>query len=783
MATTDTTVEAAPESAVEQSNITWDGKDFPYKPDPDLPISSKLKLHRAKPDTELDPITFEVLSTKLWNINEEHADTIQRVSGSPVVVDNYDFNTSITTESGEPFLFAPYIQYFAGAAEYIVKYTLENRSESPGINPGDIFISNDCLIAGSHQMDVGIYAPVFVDGELFCWVFNACHARDTGGTEPGSFCIQAESIFWDPPMMRAVKLADENGIRSDAEDTFLRFSRIPHMLALEIRSQIAGITRARARIEGLFETYSTDIVKATMNKLIDDTEAAVADRLRGLPDGKWTDVVYCGGAFPGDREVHKTVVTMEKKGDQLYFDNHGTDPQVAAFNCGFGQWRSAIGCALTHMLAYDHKLCVGGAIRNAHFDAEIGTISTVNREGAFSTLHPQLLTIFQAEKVIGKMLFPDPEQREHLMATSMLSTCGWVTHSGTDQWGNQFATVTLDHSAGGLGAFATRDGIDQGGTTFWPKSEAPDCEAWEQFFPVLYLYRRAALNAGHGKFRGGNGIAFAFIGHGTEDQAYSTISVATGTPTQTGVFGGHHGGTGLYYGVGGSNIQEEFASGRIPAGPDDVRALQGDGRVLGAKTNGLPLGPSDVIEQIVFGGGGYGDPLERDPDAVLLDIETGQVSEQIAEEIYGVKLSGPGELDAEGTADLRDEIRAGRLRDATMPAEMPDRSGSFDVIVDVAEALAVADVDGTPMLVCTRGEGTVLCSLDENYKDHVARLDTSLHEINGGVFTDPKVDTDADVVYRQYFCPVTGTLLDNELTVREAPPVWDMKIDAESLPR
>jgi N-methylhydantoinase B len=781
MASTDTTVETPPSVLAEPIN-TWDGKDFPYKPDDDLPISDKLTLHTAKPDTELDPITFEVLSTKLWNINEEHADTIQRVSGSPVVVDNYDFNTSITTESGVPFLFAPYIQYFAGAAEYIVKYTLENRSDSPGINPGDIFVSNDCLIAGSHQMDVGIYAPVFIDGELFCWVFNACHARDTGGTEPGSFCIQAENIFWDPPMMRAVKLADENGIRSDAEDTFLRFSRIPHMLALEIRSQIAGVTRARARVEGLFETYSPDTVKATMNKLIDDTEAAVAERLREVPDGKWTDVVYCGGAFPGDRDVHKTVVTMEKKGDKLFFDNHGTDPQVAAFNCGFGQWRSAIGCALTHMLAYDHKLCVGGAIRTAEFDAEIGTISSVNREGAFSSLHPQLLTIFQAEKVIGKMLFPDPDQREHLIATSMLSTCGWVTHSGTDQWGNQFASVTLDHSAGGLGAFATRDGIDQGGTTFWPKSEAPDCEAWEQFFPVLYLYRRAALNAGHGKFRGGNGIAFALIGHGTTDQVYSTISVASGTPTQTGVFGGHHGGTGLYYGVGDSNVQELFARGEIPSGPDDVRALSGDGRVLGAKTNGLPLGPGDVIEQIVFGGGGYGDPLERDPEAVLNDIETGQVSTEIAEKIYGVIVKG-SDLDAEATADLRDSIRSKRLSDATMPEKMPDLSGPFDLIIDIAEALAVADVDGTPMIVCTRGDGAVICSLDENYKDHVARHDTALTEINPDVFTDPAKDTDADVVYRQYFCPVTGTLLDNELTIREAPPVWDMRIDASSLPR
>src|ERR687888_1892490 len=122
--------------------IVWDGKDFPYKPDDDLRVSPDLKLHRGRDIGDLDPITFEVLSTKLWNINEEHGDTIHRVSGSPVVVDAYDFNTSITTELGEPFLFAPYIQYFGGAAEYTVKYTLENRSANPGVRRGDVFISN-----------------------------------------------------------------------------------------------------------------------------------------------------------------------------------------------------------------------------------------------------------------------------------------------------------------------------------------------------------------------------------------------------------------------------------------------------------------------------------------------------------------------------------------------------------------------------------------------------------------------------------------------------------------
>jgi N-methylhydantoinase B len=761
--------------------VVWDGKDFPYKPGERLDVSPDLKLHEHAAAEDIDPITFEVLNTKLWNINEEHADTIHRVSGSPVVVDGYDFNTSITTETGEPFLFGPYIQYFGAAAELTVKYTLENRSANPGIDPGDVFILNDCLIAGSHQMDVGVYAPVFAGDELFCWVYNACHSRDVGGTAPGSFCIEAENIYWDPPMLRAVKLADADGIRADIEDTYLRFSRIPHLLALELRSQLAGITRARIRIEELLDAYSPDVVKATMNKLIDDTERAAAQRLRSLPDGRWSDVVACGGAFPGDREVHKTVVSLEKRGDELFFDNYGTDPQVAAFNCGFGQWRAAIGCALTHMLAYDHKLCTAGVMRRARFDTELGTISTVDREGAFSTLHAQILTIYQAEKVIGKMLYPDPAQREHLMGTSASATVSAITHAGTDQWGNPFASVTLDQVAGGMGAFATHDGIDQGGCTFYPKSEIADCEVLERFYPILYLYRRSAHNGGHGRFRGGNGVAFALVGHGTDDQTYSTVTVASSTPPSAGVFGGHHGVNMICYGVEGSDVGERFARGEIPATPEQMRALAGHGRRLPAKSAGQRLLPGDVVGLNVSGGGGLGDPLERDPVAVARDVAEGHVAPAVAESIYGTVLDGHGTADAEATRELRDELRTQRLERATTPRERPsDGNGERVPVVEIADQLAIERTDDGYVTSCRRCS-TVIGPATENYKDHAARYDGALTEIDSDMFVSPEEEVDPDVVYRSYLCPGCGVLLDNELTLRDDPPVWDMQLDVASL--
>jgi N-methylhydantoinase B len=762
--------------------VKWDGKDYPYRPGREVMPDGAIQLHRDGVK-ELDPITFEVLSNRLWNINEEHADTIQRVSGSPVVVHNYDFNTCIQTEDGEPFLFAPYIQYFTGAAELVIRYTLENRVASPGINDGDIFIANDPLIAGSHQMDVAIYAPVFIDGELFCWVFNAAHARDVGGVEPSSFCIQAPNHYYEAPSLRAVKIADTDGLRADIEDTYLRFSRLPHLLALELRSQIAGVVRARTRIQELCREYLPAVVKGTMKKLIDDAEKAVSERLRRVPDGKWTDIAYVGGALPGDRKAHRMVLTLEKTGDRLRFDNAGTDPQVGSINCGYGQLRAGIGAALAYMLAYDHKFCVGGVFRKTEIDADIGTISAADRDGAISSTQAQLHVIFMAGKVLAKMMYPDPEMRRSVMAASSTCSNGFLTHSGTDQYGAVFATITLDHTAGGVGAFSFRDGIDQGGTPIWPKSEIPDVEAWEEFFPVLYLYRRGALNGGHGKYRGGNGIAFALVGHRTKEQAASTISIASALTTEAGIFGGHWGDTCAFYGAVDTNVREVFAEGVVPASPAEIRELRAQSaRRLEPKVVGHPLGETDVVEEAVFGAGGYGDPLERDPELVAEDVRHGRISVGLAWEVYGVKLRDNGSaVDEAATDERRETVLSERLEHAVMPTGSFDAPAGFgELVADIAERLAVVEVAGSLVVECSRCHHR-LCGMETNYKDASARLDTSLMMVDPDVFTDPALELDEPVVYRMFICPSCGISFENELTLESATPYRDISWTSASV--
>jgi N-methylhydantoinase B len=769
---------------VETNGLEWDGKTLPYRPDGrELNISPKLKLYEHE-HVDLDPVTFEVLSTKLWNINEEHAETIKRASGSPVVAFHDDFNTCIMTADGGPFLFAPYIQYFAGNAEYIIKYTLENRAGNVEIQEGDMFAHNDCFIAGSHQQDIAIYAPVFVDGELFCWTFNACHVRDIGGVEPGSFCVQAPDVYWDPPCVSAMKIWDKNGLREDAYDTLLRFSRLPHLLAMELRSQVAGITRSRMRIAELVERYGPDVVRSVMSKTIDDCADALKGRLASIPDGKWSETTYVSGAFPGDTEPHKAVLTLEKRDGELFFTNDGTDPQIGALNSSFGQWRSAIGSALAQMLAYDHRFVIAGVHRVTHFTPQVGTITAIDRNGATSCLWAQVVSIYVAGKLLSKMIYPDEELRKSIVSSSPMCGCGWLTHAGIDQRGDEFSTVMLDHVGGGLGAFSFRDGIDQGGPTFWPKLQITDVEAWEQYFPLLFLYREGARNGGHGKYRGGHGLRIAWVGHGTERQTATLVSQNPRLTTQFGINGGHWANTGDFLHVEGSNIRAEFATGKLPGTPEQVRELDGKHSMLAAKAIHVPFGESDVIEHITFGGGGYGDPLQRDPQLVAKDLRAGDVTAAAGEHVYGVLFDSEGSVDGSGTEQLRKKMHADRLSTAKAGAPGKSPSGELRRVGDVAEALwAGVDESGDHFLSCSCCD-TTICGIEQNYKEHSSCIETSLAAVDPEMFgsiEDPAHELTEETAYRIYICPSCAVAFENELSLKSAPPIWDIAIDPSTL--
>ncbi len=127
----------------------WDGVQRGYIPGETLHIPGPLKLHTGTAD--VDPVTFEVIRYSLMNTNLEHGQTIQRLAVSPVTMVTRDFQPSILSESGDLVFLGPYLQYFSNAQALTIKWILENRSENPGIEPGDMFVSNDPYVGTPHQ--------------------------------------------------------------------------------------------------------------------------------------------------------------------------------------------------------------------------------------------------------------------------------------------------------------------------------------------------------------------------------------------------------------------------------------------------------------------------------------------------------------------------------------------------------------------------------------------------------------------------------------------------------
>jgi N-methylhydantoinase B len=268
----------------------WDGRRNSYIPRDQLTIDPGLALH-SETELEVDPITYQVLRSRFWHKNLEHGDVIQRVSGSVPVVYSRDYATALLTETGDVVTISPTIVFFSTLADQIVKWTLEHRSAAPGIREGDVFLQNDPYIAAAQQSDTAFYAPVFRDGRLFCWVFNTLHVGDLGGVDPGGWAIHARDLFDESVTIPPIKIVEAGVVRWELAEAYVRQSREPDAILLNVKSALAGINRIRGELEALLDEFGPAVVKGVMRRMIADCSRVVAERLLQIPDGTWSERV------------------------------------------------------------------------------------------------------------------------------------------------------------------------------------------------------------------------------------------------------------------------------------------------------------------------------------------------------------------------------------------------------------------------------------------------------------------------------------------------------------
>lgn len=505
-------------------------------------------------------------------------------------------------------------------------------------------------------------APVFHEGKVFCWVSNLMHQNDVGGTVAGSFCLNAEDTWWDPPLFPPMKIVSDGKINTEKEGIYRRQSRTPRQLSMGLRAGIAGINSARDRVKDLIEQYGAEAVKGTMRTLINSGEEAFTEEiLAKIPDGTWRERVYQERAITGDDGIYPLELTLRKEGDQLYFDNIGTEDQVGAINQPFAGWRGSI-IAIANLLLQPERMgATGGMVRSMNFEPEPGTITCPEHGAAVSPagIYANEVGSSMANSVISKMLLSaeSEELQEKAMATTQAQ---WRLSigEGNNQRGDYYVAPMFDGMIGSTGPTPRKDGDFADGHVWIPEGQGTNVVAYERDWPILYLYCGEHQDTvGAGKRHSGNGGKLAYTLHG--GSMALGVYTAEGIPKTPGILGGYPGSRGETHDVQISYINEQFENGTIP---QEFDAIDGEEELTVGKGAPLSMNDDSVVEWWCGSCAGYGDPLTRDPELVAEDIQRETISGEDAYETYGVVLNDDdGSVDAEATEKRREAERQNRL--------------------------------------------------------------------------------------------------------------------------
>ncbi|TMP96359.1 MAG: hydantoinase B/oxoprolinase family protein, partial [Thaumarchaeota archaeon] len=494
-------------------------------------ISPSLKLHDLSQDAanSIDPITYEVVRHRLWSVTEEMGEALKRMSGSVVVTDANDFNFTITDEVGQEVQIGPYNLHLAASMDLAITWTLQHRSKNPG---------------------------------------------DVGGVAPGSWTPRSRDVFWESLPTPPVKLVNDYEIVTDVEDLFVRRSRVPKLVALDLRAMIAANKIAHERLKNLVKRYGSNVVKAAMRRIMDDAERRLRAKLTALPDGTWRSVAYQEEAFEGDRGIYKIVLTMTKKADHIIFDFRGTDPQTGMINCTYAGMRAGVLSPVLTIVGGDIPWAPGGIVRCIEIISEEGTLNNATFPAGIckDSVASTWATNNAVVECVSKMLDASQEHRKSGMSIS----CGtWLLSvlAGTNQYRIPFVTMLMEPMASGLGAKFYRDGIDTGGSADIPMGRAPDAEMTEFMFPVLLIWRREETDSGGpGRFRGGLTGSILLVPHGTDSPLQLVCSGSGRTVSMNlGLAGGYPGNNELAMIIRNGNSRKLLRAGSTPGKLDDLK--------------------------------------------------------------------------------------------------------------------------------------------------------------------------------------------------------------------
>jgi len=595
------------------------------------------------PNRNIDPITFEVLSHRLHQITREMGITLERTGGTVTTTQQHDYNASLYRPNGDIMAAGETYGHHVVCAGFAVKRILETFGKDE-IFADDIFLLNDPYLAAIHNPDVYIISPVHYRGALVGWSATFVHVSDVGAITPGGDSPDATEIFQEGFRIPGIKLVERGKLRRDVFNTITHMTRQPDAVGLDLKCEIAANNVAKARLQEMYDRYGPELMNSVSEEMIQYTETSLRKRLREIPDGEWHETLTIEADGPA-----KLALALRKKDDRLTFDFTGSDPQVRkGINLPFhGTFGFCFG-AILYSIAYDLPKNQG-VLKPMEVIAPKGTLVHVQFPGpiSMSTTSSGFGVGFLASSVLMQMVATSEKWRKEIVAPS--ASHRNCRHSGVNQYHRYSAFINMAHGAmDGNGARIDRDGVDSGGSYM----SCPNVEWMELQYPLLYLFRRHATDSpGGGKFRGGVGVESAHMLHDAPEGKLRGVAygVASAENSGHGMFGGAPGAPSVMVLMENTEVAKLTASNK-PA--TNIAALGGRKKIL--PYCNFELHENDVLYMRVASGGGYGDPLERDPALVQKDVANAVVSLDAARKLYGVVIEEPGlRVDFEATRQLR----------------------------------------------------------------------------------------------------------------------------------
>ncbi|MEX0279056.1 MAG: hydantoinase B/oxoprolinase family protein [Ruegeria sp.] len=572
-----------------------------------------------------DPVMLALLQKQLDHISRHMGWVMTRTARSPIFSESHDFSCFITDADGNALSVADGIPIHTGGGSFAVAAVL--RDYGSQIRDGDVYLLSDPYVAGgNHLPDWTMIRPVFVDGQLMAFVCNRAHQSDIGGAAAGTYNSGATEIYHEGIRLPVMILVEAGRVRDDLWKLLLLNSRCAELLDGDLQAMLGSTTTGAASLASLVVENGPTASLSMFQALLDYGERSMKGVVSSLPQGTYlSEDVSDNDCFKRRPVAVRLQLDITKTG--MTFDFTGTDGQIRGFkNSSLANTHSAVYMAVLSFFDADLPRNQG-AFRPLKIIAPEGTVVNALPPApmTMNTVHPTSEIVHACWKALGQ-------------ARPELACAGWAKQSGSNTCGDADNGETFvlyqwfGSSAGG--AVDGRDGFNSVGQLCTLGGMAlPNVETYEQIYPIRVIKQEFRCGAaGPGKFRGGTGIHY--IADIDVPAEYTFRGEGMHSPTGYGVGGGGYG----------------------AHGPGTITPR--DGESFTPPQFGVAnLGPLR-LEVTSSGGGGFGDPADRDPELVLQDVRDEVIAPGDARDVYAVVLnSDTKQIDWDATEQLRDKLR------------------------------------------------------------------------------------------------------------------------------